>query len=127
MVNEESVGAAEFRELVELARAVLGMRRAQTAYFRAKSASPPNFTAIRDRLSEARDRERQVDQIVGRVLHRERVALPGIEDAPLCPFCVPPSGVSISLDGVPGWYRCKNCNVLYNPTTKASAKPKGVK
>lgn len=115
----------EFAELVKLARAVMGMRRAQTAYFRAKGQSTPQFNAIRDRLQEARSAERAVDELVQSVLKRERVSIPGLEDAPLCPFCPPPSGAAVQCAAGSGWWKCGRCAMVFNPTTKASRKAGG--
>ncbi|MDY3558137.1 hypothetical protein R5W23_000858 [Gemmata sp. JC673] len=66
------------RELTDLARAMLEMRRVQLAYFEAKRKTP--HTDHRGAYQHARRCEDRAEAMARAALGRERVALPGMEE-----------------------------------------------
>jgi hypothetical protein len=75
--HNDTVQLVELRELVELARVVLEMRKAQRAYFEARRERPhgDHTSAYR----HARSLEVKVDSAAHAALAREQQSLPGME------------------------------------------------
>lgn len=76
--NTNAIALVPLRELTDLARLGLGMRKAQRAYFKKRRERPHASADVEYRL--ARDAELKFDAAVRDALNRERQTIPGMDD-----------------------------------------------